>query len=479
MKIKGAASRNELEAAPMKESGRMNSRILATLARVANTVAAVFFVLGCLHPAAGAEGLKPWLENEADSLTQLYKELHQAPELSFEEEKTAAKMAAELRELGFTVTEKVGGHGVVGVLKNGDGPKLMLRADMDGLPVVEETGLDYASQVKVRDARGATVGVMHACGHDMHMTMLLGTLRYLVAHRDEWKGTLVPILQPAEERGGGASAMLEDGLFSRFPRPDYALALHVAADRPTGNVAWRPGYAMANVDSVDITIKGKGGHGAYPHTTIDPIVIAAKLILDLQTIASREVKPIEPLVVTVGAIQAGTKHNVISDECKLQLTVRSYKPEIREQILDAIRRKANAAAASAGAPEPEVTISDGTPALSNDEKLAARLNPVIRKVIGKDNVEESEPSMGGEDFGAYGRAGVPILMMSVGSVSPERLEKYKESGGAPSLHSPQFYPDIAGTIETGVTTLTAASLELLQSKQKDLTAKDAKSAKEE
>jgi amidohydrolase len=451
----------------MNKGGRMNSRIITTSPRIANLLAVIFLALGCMKSAAAEEGLESWLENEANSLAQLYKDLHRAPELSFEEEKTAAKMAGELRELGFTVTEKVGGHGVVGVLKNGDGPTLMLRADMDGLPVVEETGLDYASQVKVRDARGATVGTMHACGHDMHMTMLLGTLRYLAAHRDEWQGTLVPIFQPAEERGGGASAMLEDGLFSRFPRPDYALALHVAADRPTGVVAWRAGYAMANVDSVDITIKGKGGHGAYPHTTIDPIVIAAKLILDLQTIASREVKPIEPLVVTVGAIHAGTKHNIIGDDCKLQLTVRSYKPEVREQIMEAIRRKANAAAASAGAPEPEIVVSDGTPALSNDEKLSKRLEPVVRKAIGKDNVEESEPSMGGEDFGAYGRAGVPILMMSVGSVSAERLEKYKESGGAPSLHSPQFYPDIDATIETGVTTLTAASLELLQGKQKD------------
>jgi hippurate hydrolase len=451
----------------MKKGGRMNSRIITTPARIANLLAVIFLALGCMKSAAAKESLESWLKNEANSLAQLYKDLHRAPELSFEEEKTAAKMADELRELGFTVTEKVGGHGVVGVLKNGEGPTLLLRADMDGLPVVEETGLDYASQVKVRDARGATVGTMHACGHDMHMTMLLGTLRYLAADRDEWQGTLVPIFQPAEERGGGASAMLDDGLFSRFPRPDYALALHVAADRPTGVVAWRAGYAMANVDSVDITIKGKGGHGAYPHTTIDPIVIAAKLILDLQTIASREVKPIEPLVVTVGAIHAGTKHNIIGDDCKLQLTVRSYKPEVREQIMEAIRRKANAAAASAGAPEPEIVISDGTPALSNDEKLSKRLEPVVRKAIGKDNVEESEPSMGGEDFGAYGRAGVPILMMSVGSVSAERLEKYKESGGAPSLHSPQFYPDIDATIETGVTTLTAASLELLHGMQKD------------
>ena len=446
----------------MKENGRMNAQSLSKCGLLASCFAAFF--LASLWPAqpANAGEIADWLENEASALTQLYKTLHQAPELSFEEEKTAAAMARQLRELKFDVTEKVGGHGVVGVLENGDGPALLLRADMDALPIPEETGLDYASKVKVVDSRGATVCVMHACGHDMHMTMLVGTLKYLAAHRDEWHGTVIAIFQPAEERGGGAQAMLDDGLFRRFPRPDYALALHVAADRPTGVIAWRTGYAMANVDSVDITVKGKGGHGAYPHMTIDPIVIAARLILDLQTIASREVKPIDPVVVTVGAIHAGTKHNVISDECKLQLTVRSYTPEVRKQVLEAIRRKASAAAAGAGAPEPEITISDGTPALSNDAELAGRVEPAVRKAVGDDKVEESEPSMGGEDFGAYGRAGVPILMMSVGAVNQDRMDKYKEAGGAPSLHSPLFYPDIKETMSTGITALTSASLELLQ-----------------
>jgi hippurate hydrolase len=334
---------------------------------------------------------------------------------------------------------------------------------MDALPVVEQTGLDYASKAIVRDARGATVGVMHACGHDMHMTMLIGAVRYLAAHRDQWRGTIVAVLQPAEERGAGAEAMLADGLFARFPRPDFALALHVAADRPTGVVAWRTGYAMANVDSVDIAIRGKGGHGAYPHTTIDPIVIAARLVLDLQTIVSREVRPIDPAVVTVGAIHGGAKHNVISDECRLQLTVRSYTPEVRQQILHAIRRKAKAAADGAGAPEPQITISDGTPALANDEELARRVGPAVRQALGEANVEEAEPSMGGEDFGAFGRAGVPILMMSVGAVDQKRLDRYaQQAGGAPSLHSPQFYPDIEPTLVTGVTALSAASRELLK-----------------
>lgn len=443
----------------------MNARSLAKSLRIANWIALSFFVpmLG-LPTVRGAEttAVGDWLQGELPQLTQIYKSLHQAPELSHEEAKTAAQMAERLRGLGFTVTEKVGGHGVVGVLKNGPGPALMLRADMDALPVVEETGLPYASKETVRDARGATVGVMHACGHDMHMTMLLGTLEYLAAHRDQWQGTLIPIFQPAEEKGAGANAMLEDGLLRRFPRPNFALALHVAADRPTGTVAWRPGYAMANVDSVDIVIKGKGGHGAYPHTTIDPIVIAAKLVLDLQTIVSREVKPIEPVVVTVGTIHGGSKHNVIGDDCTLQLTVRSYKPEVRQQVLDAITRKAKAAAASAGAAEPEITVSDGTPALANDADLAKRLIPVVEQAIGKGHVEESEPSMGGEDFGAYGRAGVPILMIAVGAVDQARLDQYaEEKVSPPSLHSPRFYPDIDGTLSTGVQTLTAAALDLL------------------
>jgi hippurate hydrolase len=427
------------------------------------------FILFCCvanaAPTAVAETPKQWLKDELGELAQLYKTLHGAPELSFEEEQTAARMAEQLRDLGFDTTEKVGGHGVVGVLKNGDGPTLLLRADMDALPVVEETGLPYASQVKVRDARGATVGVMHACGHDMHMTMLVGTLKYLAAHRDAWSGTVVAIFQPAEERGAGAQAMLDDGLFARFPKPDYALALHVAADRPTGKILWRTGYALANVDSVDITVRGKGGHGAYPHMTIDPIVIAARLVLDLQTIVSREVKPIEPAVVTVGAIHGGAKHNVIDDECKLQLTVRSYTPEVRQQILDAIRRKAKAQAESSGAPEPEIAVSDGTPALWNDEKLGERLDPVVRAAVGEKNVEESEQSMGGEDFGAYGRAGVPILMMSVGSVPEERLAELEKAGELPSLHSPRYYPEIEPTLSTGVIALSSASLDLLKAKK--------------
>ncbi len=410
-----------------------------------------------------AETPLEWVAKEVPQLTQLYEALHRAPELSFQEEKTSARMADELRTAGLTVTEHVGGHGVVGVLENGAGKTLLLRADMDALPVVEMTQLPYASIARTRDDRGATVGVMHACGHDMHMTNLLGAVRYLASHRGEWQGTLVAIFQPAEERGAGAKAMLADGLLSRFPRPDFAVALHVAADQAAGTVGYRAGYAQANVDSVDITVYGRGGHGAYPQATVDPVVIAAKLVVDLQSIISREIDPIEPAVVTVGSIHGGTKHNIIGDTCDLQLTVRSYSPKVRKQLIDAIRRKALAAAASAAAPEPEISVSEGTPSLFNDPALTERTVAALQKVLGEANVKEKPPSMGGEDFGRIGRAGVPIVMLKLGAVNRDRLDQYTERGEQPpSLHSPKFYPDPEQTITTGVTTLAATALELLR-----------------
>jgi amidohydrolase len=403
-----------------------------------------------------------WTSANLDNLVALYRELHQAPELSFQEEKTAARLAKELQAAGVAVTQNVGGHGVVGALKNGSGSVLMLRTDLDALPVTEKTGLPYASQVQVRDERGELVGVMHACGHDLHITNLVGVARYLATHRDQWAGTVVFVGQPAEERGAGAKAMLADGLFTRFPRPDFAVAIHDAADMATGQVGYRAGYAQANVDSVDITIKGRGGHGAYPETTIDPIVIAARLVLDLQTIVSREIKPTEPAVITVGVIDGGTKHNIIPDECRLQLTVRSYSPEVRQQLQEAIRRKAQAAAASSGAPEPDVRVSEGTPALYNDPQLTARVVKALRRELGEADVLDVEPSMGGEDFSCYGQAGVPICMFKVGAVNPQRLDQYKARHELPpSLHSPLFYPDAAETLTVSVPAMTAVALELL------------------
>jgi hippurate hydrolase len=295
------------------------------------------------------------------------------------------------------------------------------------------------------------------------MTNLIGVARYLATNKELWRGTVVFVGQPAEERGAGAKAMLEDGLFKRFPRPNFALALHVAADLPTGSVGYRPGPAMANVDSVDITVRGRGGHGASPHTTVDPIVQAAELVLSLQTIISRELNPTQPAVITVGSIHGGTKHNIIPQECHLQITVRSHSDEVRDQLLTAIMRKAKAVAAGVGAPEPVVRFSEGTPSLFNDEELTERIVPVFRRTLGADKVVLSELAMVGEDFGQYGRAGVPIMMFRLGAVDPQRLDHYEELGQQPpSLHSPLFYPDVRETLCTGVTAMSSAVLELLK-----------------
>jgi hippurate hydrolase len=418
----------------------------------------------CVISAARGSGEepRPWIEQHADDLIRLYQHLHAHPELSFQERETARRLAAEWKAIGAEVTTGVGGHGVVAVLRNGDGPTVMLRTDLDALPLVEQTGLPYASKVTVKDDSGAEVGVMHACGHDAHMTNLVGVARYLADNKDRWQGTVVLIGQPAEERGAGAKAMLEDGLLERFPRPDYALALHVDSALAAGSVGYRAGPTMANVDSVDVTLRGRGGHGASPHTTIDPIVQAAQFVMALQTIVSRELDPTDPAVVTVGSIHGGTKHNIIPSECHLQITVRSHSDEVRSQILSAIERKAKAVAAGAGAEEPMVKFSEGTPSLFNDEALAARMVPVFCRVLGDEHVVPSELAMVGEDFGQYGRAGVPIMMFRLGAVDAKRLARYEQLGvPPPSLHSPLFYPDIRETLITGVTVTASAVLELL------------------
>lgn len=407
-------------------------------------------------------GPRVWAENNIGDLVKLYQYLHSHPELSNHEKNTAARLAKEWESSGYEVTSGIGGHGIVGMLHNGDGPTLMLRCDMDALPVVEQTRLVFASRVKATSDAGVEVGVMHACGHDIHMTNLVGVARYMARHKDQWRGRLVLVGQPAEERGTGAKAMLEGGLFDRFGKPDFALALHVDANRAAGHLGYTLGFSLANVDSVDITVRGKGGHGAYPHTTLDPIVQAAELVMSLQTIVSREIKPTEPAVVTIGSIHGGTKHNIIGNDCHLQLTVRSYSPEVRKQLLEAIRRKANAVAAGARAPEPEIRVSEGTPSLSNDRQLGQRLAAVFRRVLGQEKVALAEPTMGGEDFSRYGRAGVPILMFWLGSVDAARLARYEQIGQTPpSLHSALFYPDYEETLTTGVTAMASAALELL------------------
>lgn len=405
---------------------------------------------------------------EFPSLFELYKHLHAHPELSFMEKNTAERIAEELRKAGLSVTQNVGGHGVVGMMKNGEGPTVLVRCDLDALPVKENTGLPFASQYKMTDEQGNEVFTMHACGHDIHMTSFVGTARILAGMKDRWKGTLVMIGQPAEERGGGAKAMLADGLFERFPLPDYCVALHVSSAMASGMVGYAEGYALANVDSVDIKIFGVGGHGAYPQSTKDPILLAAQTIVALQAIVSREIAPIEPAVVTVGSIHGGTKHNVIPEEVDLQLTVRSYSDETREKLLDAIKRIARGQAISAGLPEdklPVVTVKDEfTPSTYNDPALTRRLAKTFKTWLGEGNAVERQPVMGGEDFGRYGRTKekLPIFMFWLGAVSPESVKRSIATGGTlPSLHSSIFAPDSEPTIKTGVTAMSAAVLELL------------------
>jgi len=413
------------------------------------------------------DAVRARLAQEYSSLDSLYKHLHAHPELSLQEKETAKRIGDELEQAGLQVTRGVGRTGVVGVLQNGAGPTVLVRTDLDALPVKEQTGLPYASAVQAKDEKGETVSVMHACGHDVHMTVFVGTARLLAQLKNRWQGTLVMIGQPAEERGKGARGMLADGLFTRFPKPDYCLALHASANLPSGSVGYVEGFAMANVDSVNVTIRGVGGHGAWPHTTKDPIVLAAQTILALQTIVSRETAPGDPAVVTVGSIHGGTKHNIIPDEVKLQLTLRSYTDEVRKHTLDSIHRITRGLAAAAGLPEdkyPLVTLEDEfTPATYNNPELTRRAVAAIKRWIGDANVLAQKPVMGGEDFGEYGRTQdkIPVCLLWLGAVAPETYKEHLSGAKAlPSLHSAHFAPVPEPTIKTGVTAMTAAVLDL-------------------
>jgi hippurate hydrolase len=407
-----------------------------------------------------------WAQAQSSSLLpklkELYIDLHKTPELSGREEKTAAKLASRLKALGYQVTTKVGGHGIVGVLKNGAGPTVMLRTDLDGLPMEEKTGLPYASKATGIDPAGAKVPVMHGCGHDVHMTSWIGAATVLAAARDRWRGTVVMVGQPAEETSKGAEAMLAEGLFTRFPKPDHAIALHVAADLAAGRARFVPGYALANVDSVDLTVFGRGGHGAYPHKTVDPIVIASRIVLGLQTLVSRENDPLDPAVVTVGSIHGGTKHNIIPDEVRLQLTVRSYKPEVRKALREGIERIARLEAESARAPKPpEVKLGESTAATYNDPALTERLKSAVIRYMGETNVEQGSPVMGAEDFGAYGVI-IPSTLIWLGIIDPARVAEASKSGESlPALHSPLLAPDPDRALPAGTLVLTAAALEIL------------------
>ncbi|WP_339690883.1 amidohydrolase [uncultured Parasphingorhabdus sp.] len=420
--------------------------------------------------AAQADGLKDSIAADLPSLMDIYRDLHSNPELSGEEVRTAAKLAAEAKRLGFKVTEKVGGTGVVAVMENGEGPTVLLRADMDGLPLEEKTGLAFASRVQAKTRQGNDTFVMHACGHDTHMTGWVATARQLVARKAEWSGTLVMILQPAEETGEGALAMLEDGLYTRFPKPDYALAFHDAAGVPAGYIGYAPGFALANVDSVDIQVKGIGGHGAYPHTTKDPVVLASRIVGSLQTLVSRELDPQDPAVVTVGSFQAGSKHNVISDDALLLLTVRSYGDDTRAQLLDGIKRIARGEAIAAGMPEdrmPVVTLREAefTPATYNSPEFSVEMASIFETRFGKDRVVQSKPVMGGEDFSRYGRAdkNIKSMIFWVGGVPmAEYQASLAEGTKLPSLHSSFWAPDAEKVIATGAEAMTAATLQIMK-----------------
>ena len=400
----------------------------------------------------------------------LYVDLHQNPELSSHETQTAAKLAGRFRDLGYAVTENVGGTGVVAVLKNGAGPTVMFRAELDGLPVEEKTALPYASKVRAKDDSGRDVGVMHACGHDVHMASLFGTAAIMAHSKDTWHGTLILIGQPAEETITGAKRMIEDGLMTRFPKPDVALALHVGNNLPAGKVGVGPGYRFSNADSLRITIYGKGGHGSEPDTTVDPIVIGARTVVALQTIVSREVKPGDVAVITVGYFQAGTKNNVIPDHAELGITVRSYKPEVRARLLAAIDRIAKAEANAAGAPrEPKIEHYEATDAVYNDPALAQRMEGVLDSTLGKENVIVEDPGLASEDFSFLTAQGVPSFYFSLGGANPEKYAEAKSAGvSLPSNHSSLFAPDVDPTLHTGIAAEVAVLRNLLNGSADDL-----------
>lgn len=429
---------------------------------------ATLLVLLTLLTAAFGQSIA--LSKEVDAVYpqthDLYVELHQSPELSGHETQTAAKLSERLRSLGYEVTEHVGKTGIVAILKNGTGPTVMLRTELDALPVEEKTGLPYASKVHTKDDAGLDVPVMHACGHDLHMASLVGTAAVMAQSKNTWHGTLMLIGQPAEETIGGASGMIKDGLFTRFPKPDFGIALHVGNDQPAGQVGITPGVYNTNADSIRITIFGKGGHGSEPNRAIDPVVIAARTILALQTIVSREVEPGKTAVVTVGYIRSGTKNNIIPDKAEMGLTVRTRQAEVRKQVLAAITRIVKGEALAGGSPqEPLIETFEGADAVYNDPKLADRLRAPLEAALGKENVVTTEPIMPSEDYSQFVEAGVPSLYFSLGGADPHKLAELEKEGRAlPSNHSPFFAPDVEPSLKTGIEAEVAVLRNLLSAK---------------
>ena len=423
-----------------------------------------------LTAPASAATLNEAIRADLPLLMNVYRDMHANPELSMQEVRTPAKMAPEMRKLGFEVTEHVGRTGLIAVMRNGPGPVLMLRADMDALPVKEQTGLPFASKAIGKLPDGSPTPVMHACGHDTHIAAWLGTARRMAASKDQWSGTLVMNLQSGEETGEGARAMLGDGLYTRFPKPNFVLAFHDSAILPAGMIGLTPGYTTASVDNVDITVRGVGGHGASPQSTKDPIVIASRIVMALQTLVSREKNPLDPAVLTVGSFQAGNKHNVIPDEAKLQLTVRTYKPEVRKLLVDGIARIARGEAISAGVPDdrmPIVTIREDqhTPATLNSEKFANRTLELFSRHFGADRTTVLQPFMVGEDVGRYwlNDSSVEGTLFWIGGVPKA---KWDAAGGdttkLPSLHSPFWAPDAETVISTATEAMTVAAFDILK-----------------
>jgi amidohydrolase len=429
-------------------------------------------LVACLAASACAQTVTSSKEVESvyPATHALYVDLHEHPELSGHETQTASKLAGQLRGLGYEVTEHIGGTGIVAILKNGAGPTVMLRTELDALPVEEKTGLAYASKVHAQDNAGHDVPVMHACGHDLHMASLVGTAAIMAHSKDTWHGTLMLIGQPAEETINGAKAMIDDGLFTRFPKPDVGVALHVGNELPVGQIGITAGIYNTNADSLRITIYGKGGHGSAPHLTVDPIVIAARTIVTLQTIASREVKPGEMVVVTVGYIQAGTKNNIIPDHAEMGLTVRTYKAEVRKQILLAIARITKAEAEAGGAPrEPLIEHLEGTDSVYNDPALARRLRAPLEAALGKENVITTEPITPSEDYAFFIEQGVPSLYFSLGGADPQKFAEAKATGVTlPSNHSPLFTPDVEPALHSGIAAEVAVLRNLLQGSSEEL-----------
>jgi amidohydrolase len=432
-------------------------------------ISGMFILAACLFSAGQNRDLiRAEVLKQSAYAVELCRLLHQHPELSFHEVETAGIMAGELEKLGFQVTRNFSGHSVVGLYRNGNGPVILLRTDMDALPVEEKTGLEFASKRKVVNDAGSEVPVMHACGHDIHMSVWVGTLRSLVSLKKEWRGTLLVIAQQAEEVSGGAGKAIEDGLFSKYPVPFCAMAFHINPELSSGTVGVSGGPMFAGVKTVEITVQGKGGHGAYPEKCIDPVVIASRLVLDLQTIVSREISPLDPSVVTVGSIHGGTRPNIIPDEVKLELSIRYYAEPVLEKILTSVRRMAKAAALAAGVPENKLpvvnVIPEVTPPVINDQDLANRLKIFTGITLGEDKVIQVKPAMVAEDFGKYGLTPekIPICLMWLGSSRPEQLKTLREKGEEPApLHSPLLMPDYPETIKTGIVAMTGNVIGLL------------------